>query len=41
VLARSPWDDDQEDDNDDEMNMFDATSGDSKMALPTTSKVEW
>jgi hypothetical protein len=31
VLARLPWDDDREDD-DDEMNLFESSGGDSKMS---------
>jgi hypothetical protein len=36
VLARLPWDDDQEDD--DEMNLFKSGGGDSKMSSPSTPK---
>jgi hypothetical protein len=37
ALTGLPWDDDQEDDND-EMNLFESGGGDSKMSLPSTSK---
>jgi hypothetical protein len=38
ALAGSPWDDDREEDDNDEMNMFESGGGDSKMSLPSTSK---
>jgi hypothetical protein len=36
--ARSPWDDDREEDDNDEMNLFESGGGDSKMSLPSASK---
>jgi hypothetical protein len=35
ALAGLPWDDNREED-DDEMNLFESSSGDSKMSLPST-----
>jgi hypothetical protein len=38
LLARSPWDDNREEDDDNEMNLFESSGRDSKMSLPSTLK---
>jgi hypothetical protein len=38
VLAGAPWDDNQEEDDDNEMNLFESRGGDSKMSLLSASK---